>query len=345
MIKSILSVAVLALIVGVGLLVGPVPDASAHGIHAMLQEGTLPAIGLGGLVINASTLRNLYVGFKASFQQGLGQAGPMWDRVATRVPSTTREEKYGWLGKVPNIREWIGDRVIQNMMAHDYSIRNKDWELTIAVSKPDIEDDNLGLYGPMFTEMGLSVGAHKDMLVFALLKAGFATACYDGQYFFDTDHPVLDEAGVPQSVANTDGGAGAAWFLIDGSRALKPIIYQERKAFQFVALDKEDDPNVFFKKEYVYGSDGRDNVGFGFWQFAWGSKQTLDAAHYETARAALSGMKGDYGRPLGLKPNLLVVGPTLEGAARKLLINEKDAAGADNPWKGTAEPLVVPWLA
>jgi len=343
--KSLAFVAVLAILAGIGLMVGPAPGASAHDFHAMLRDGAIPAIGLGGLVVNAATLRNLYIGFKTSFRDGLGMAASLWQRVATKVPSTTREETYGWLGKIPNIREWLGDRVVQNLMAHSYAVKNKNWELTIGVERNDIDDDNLGIYTPLFTEMGRSVAAHPDQLVFAMLKAGFATVCYDGQYFFDTDHPVLDEDGVPQSIANTDGGAGEAWFLIDDSRALKPIIFQERKAFQFVALDNENDPNVFWRKQYVYGSDGRDNVGFGFWQFAWGSKQTLDAAHYKTARAAISGMKGDHGRPLGLTPRLLVVGPSNESAARKLLNSENAAGGETNEWKGTAELLVVSWLA
>ncbi|MDX9860892.1 MAG: Mu-like prophage major head subunit gpT family protein [Rhodospirillales bacterium] len=343
--KTLFSIACLALVVGIGLLAGPAPEASAHDVRALFDQAAIPAIGLGGLVVNAATLRNLYLGFKTSFQNGLGMAPSMWPRVATKVPSTTREETYGWLGKVPNIREWIGDRVVQNLMAHSYAIKNKDWELTLGVDRNDIADDNLGIYTPLFAEMGRSVAAHPDQLVFEMMKAGFATTCYDGQYFFDTDHPVLDENGVAQSVANTDGGAGSPWFLIDDSRALKPIIFQERKSFQFVALDKEDDPNVFWKKQFVYGSDGRDNVGLGFWQFAWGSKQTLDAAHYATARAAISGMKGDYGRPLGLTPKLLVVGPSLESAGRKLLNSENAAGGETNEWKGTAELIVVPWLA
>ena len=345
MIRNVAFLAILALCAGMGLLAGPAVPTSAPDLHALFDQVALPAIAFGGLVVNATTLSNLYVGFKTSFQQGLGMAASMWPRVATRVPSTTREETYGWLGKIPNIREWLGDRVVQNLMAHSYAIKNKNWELTLGVERNDIDDDNLGIYGPLFIEMGRSVTAHPDQLVYGMLKAGFATVCYDGQYFFDTDHPVLDEKGVPQSVANTDGGAGEAWFLIDDSRALKPIIFQERKPFQFVALDKPDDPNVFWKGQYVYGSDGRDNVGLGFWQFAWGSKQALDAAHYKTARAAIGGMKGDYGRPLGLTPRLLVVGPSNESAGRKLLNSEMAAGGETNEWKGTAELLVVPWLA
>ena len=110
-------------------------------------------------------------------------------------------------------------------------------------------------------------------------------------------------------------------------------------------MDNPDDPNVFNRKEFQYGVDGRSNVGFGFWQFAWGSKQTLDAAHYATGRAAIMGMKGDYGKPLGLVPDLLVVPPSLEGAGRQILQSQLVNGGESNQWAGTAELLVVPWLA
>ena len=297
------------------------------------------------MIVNSANLEALRVGFNASYKRGLGMGTSYYAQVATTVPSSTGENRYGWLGKFPNLRKWLGDRVVNGLAEHDYSIRNKDWELTIGVSRNDIEDDNLGIYSPMFEEMGQSVTAHPDMLVFPLLKAGFSTACYDGQNFFDTDHPVLDENGEAQSVANTDGGSGTPWFLLCTNRPLKPIIFQERKKPQFQAKDAPTDDNVFFKKEFVYGVDTRDNVGFGFWQMAWGSKQTLNAANYAIARAALMGMTGDYGRPLGLMPNLLVVPPSLESAGRKILNSEYASGGETNEWKGTADLLVVPWLA
>ncbi|MGD9539085.1 MAG: Mu-like prophage major head subunit gpT family protein [Alphaproteobacteria bacterium] len=297
------------------------------------------------MLLNSTSLRTLNIGFSTAFQNGLGQHVAQWSRVASQVSSTTRENEYGWIGQIPNVREWIGPRQVQNLAAHDYAIKNRKFELTVRVKKDDVEDDNLGMYGPMFTELGRSVAAHPDQLVWSLLAAGFSTACYDGQFYFDTDHPVLDAAGTPVSVANTDGGGGAAWFLIDDSRVLKPIIYQTRKAFELVAKDAPDDDNVFWDGDLVYGTDGRCNVGFGFWQFAWGSKQTLNKANYRGAREALMGMKGDYARPLGLMPRLLVVPPSLEGEALEILNAERDAAGATNVYKGTAELLVVPWLA
>ncbi len=299
------------------------------------------------MIVSTDNLNKLRVGFNGAMKRGLGQAKPDYPRVSTRVPASTKEQRYGWLGKVPNVREWIGPRVIQNISESDYSIKEKPWELTIGVDRDDIETDNLGIYAPLFEEMGMSAAAHPDQLVFGLLAAGFTTNCYDGQYFFDTDHPVLDADGVTQlSVANTDGGGGNPWFLLDVSRALKPIILQERRGFgDIVARDKVTDDNVFDLNEFRYGLDARYNVGFGFWQFAWGSKQALAAGTYGTARAALLGMKGDHGRPLGVKPNLLVCGPSNEKAALEVLNAERNAAGATNVYRGTAELLVVPWLA
>jgi len=296
--------------------------------------------------INSTTLRSAYTGFNAAFQTGIAEADTMYPRIATTVPSTTRTQEYGWLGRFPGFREWVGDRVVNGLAKHGYTLTNKSYENTIGVDRDDISDDNLGIYAPMFRDFGQTAVTFPDTLVWALLKNGFAEKCYDGQYFFDTDHPVLNDKGEAVSVANTDGGAGTPWFLVDDSRSLKPLIFQERKKFtNLVRMDKEDDEAVFSKKEFRYGLDGRCAVGFGFWQTAWGSKQTLDAAHYETGRVALSNMKGDYGRPLAVKPKLLIVPPTLEGAALEIVGNPLLSNGGTNKWFKTAEVLVVPWLA
>lgn len=297
------------------------------------------------MIINSAALASLRVGFSTLFSKGLGRASSQYAKFATVVPATTKEQRYGWLGKIPSVREWLGARVVQNISESDYSIREKKWELTIGVDRDDIETDNLGTYSPLFEMMGESTGAKWDELVFGMYKLGFELACYDGQFFFDVDHPVLDAGGNIISVANTDGGTGPAWFLVDNSRVLKPVILQKRKDFSFVAKDKDTDDNVFGLNEYVYGSDARANVGFGFWQFAWGSKQPLTPDNYEKARVALMEMKGDYGRPLGLKPDTLIVPPRLERSANKIIKNEKGPNGEDNEFQGTAMVEVVSWLA
>lgn len=296
--------------------------------------------------INRSTLQSAYTGFNAAFQSGLAGTTAMYASVATTVPSSTSVQEYGWLAKMPRIREWVGDRVIHALASEGYTIRNKDFELTVEVGRNDFEDDNLGIYTPLFQDLGNQAATFPDELVWPLLKSGFSTLCYDGQYFFDTDHVVLDENGEPTSVSNTGGGSGTPWFLLDVSRPLKPILYQERKSFgNLVRKDRETDENTFMRKSFLYGLDGRANVGFGFWQTAYGSKQTLDAAAYATARSTMMSFKGDYGKPLAINPRLLVVPPALEGAARKIVGNQLNDNGGTNEWFGTAEVMVVPWLA
>lgn len=295
--------------------------------------------------VNAANLDALRLGFNTAFQDGLSEADEDWRKIATVVPSSQKEQRYGWLGKIPNVKEWIGRRAIESLMQHDYSIKEIPLELTIGVDRDDVETDNIGIYAPLFQEMGQSTGSSWSQMVYAQLKSGFDAECYDGQAFFDTDHPVLDKDGKKITVANTDGGTGDAWFLLETSRALKPIILQRRKDFEFVAKDDLTDDNVFMNKQFLYGADARANTGFGFWQMAWGSKQPLNAANYAAARAALMGMKGDYGRPLGLNRFMLVVPPTLESAGRKLLNSELGSGGETNEWKGTAELMTTPWLA
>lgn len=302
------------------------------------------------MIITAETLKALMTGFRREYQKGLQVADSAWDKVATRVPSTSRSNTYGWLGQFPQFREWVGDRVIKDMAAHGYQIENKLWESTVGVARTDIEDDNIGIYSPLFQEMGRAAGVHPDELVFALLKNGGSEPCFDGQNFFDDEHPVypeVDGTGTPELVANQDipdTNPGEAWYLLDVSRALKPLIYQERVQPDLQAMTDKNDEQVFMKDEYRYGVRSRSNVGFGFWQMAYKSQQPLNKANYGAARTAMMGLKGGGGRPLGIRPTLLVVPPTLEQAALEVLKAERDASGATNVYQNSAELLVTPWI-
>lgn len=299
------------------------------------------------MIINKANLKTLFVAFKAAFQGGFAGVTPIYSRIALTVPSSTGSEEYAWLGQFPGMREWLGDRVINGVLVHGYTIKNRSFELTVGVPRESIDDDQYGVFTPMMTEMGRVTAEHPDKLVFELIKAGTTTLCYDGQNFFDTDHPVLDEAGVEQSQSNWDNnsGSGTPWYLLDTSRAIKPVIFQERKRPQFVPMTDEDDENVFMRKEYLYGVDSRCNVGFGLWQLAYGSRKALDETNLVAAYTAMTARKGDHGRPLGVKPTVLLVPPSLEWAARKLVNATTLANGADNVLKGVVTVEVSPFLA
>jgi len=294
------------------------------------------------MLINANNLSLVFSGFKSVFGGAFQGAKTHYTSVAMTVPSIARDETYGWLGDFPEIREWIGERIICNLKAHSYTIANREFESTVKVKRIDIADDRYGIFAPMFSEMGRGAAQHPDKLIFGLLASGFSNICYDGQYFFDTDHPVLVD-GVESSVSNVQAGAGPGWFLLDTSRAVKPLIWQTREPYEFQSLDKSTDENVFMRGEYLYGVQARANAGFGLWQLAFGSRAELTKENYEAARAAMMSLKGDNGVSLGVTPTVLVVPASLEGAGRRVLKATVNG-GEANEWADSADLIVSHYL-
>jgi phage major head subunit gpT-like protein len=294
-------------------------------------------------VITPDLLAAAQRGFNTAFQKGFTGVKAMYTSVATVVPSNSSEETYGWLGDIPKLREWIGDRHIKSLSAKGYSIVNRKFEATIGVKRDDIEDDKLGLYGTRFEMLGNSAATHPDEITFELINAGFTTLCYDGQYFFDTDHPV-GKPGAEVSVSNMQAGAGATWILVDLSRPLKPFIFQKRRDYSFVAKeDGKTSDHVFMRDEYLYGTDARVAAGFGFWQMAFASKAALTADNLKAAYEAMTSFKDDEGRPLGIKPTHIIVGSTNTFEAREILLAEQ-IAGTTNTVRNLVQVIEAPLL-
>lgn len=299
-------------------------------------------------IVTPALIQSLFTAWKGDFKKGVENADTQWRKIATEIPSTTKSNTYGWLGKFPKFREWIGDRVINSMKAHGYTVTNKTFESTVGVSRDDIEDDEVGIYGAVFEEMGNEAEAHPDDLVFNLLASATTTLCYDGQNFLDTDHPVYpnaDGTGSAVSVSNYDdnGGTGTTWYLLDVTRPIKPFIFQNRRKPDLKAMTKLDDEHVFTSNEYRFGADCRGNAGVGFWQMIYGSRKPLTGDNLWEAVTAMREFKADGGRKLKIKPSLLVVPPSLEKEATRLLERELDS-NSSNELKGRLELLVADYL-
>lgn len=311
------------------------------------------------MIINTSNLESLFTGFNASFLAGFDAVKPIHTRIALQAKSSTSKNIYPWMGQIQAMREWIGSRILGGIAMHNFTIVNRDYESTIAVPRNAIQDDEYGVYAPLFQEMGKAAGEKPDEIVMSLLANGFSGECYDGQSFFDEEHPIGLQNGEPTAVvSNIQAGSGAPWFLLDCSRPIKPLVWQERMPFnKLTKLDRDSDQNVFFDKEYIYGTEGRGDAGYGLWQLAYASKADLTAANFELARIAMAELKGDEGRPLAIKPTHVVVPPSLVGAARRLFNNGSRIESVDtgsigtmpvainNEWAGEVEVLESPWLA
>lgn len=155
------------------------------------------------MMITSQSLQGMKSGFNALFNKAYTETTPQYEKVAMVVPSSGADETYGWLGQLPALREWIGEREIHNLTATGYTIKNKDYELTISVGRNDIADDKIGIYSPLFQEMGVSAKMHPDELIFSLFAAGFTNICYDGTAFFSNKHPLTESGNDFQSNMGT----------------------------------------------------------------------------------------------------------------------------------------------
>ncbi|MGK8202110.1 Mu-like prophage major head subunit gpT family protein [Burkholderia cepacia] len=298
------------------------------------------------MIINEQNLSVLYTGLKTAYQQGFDGVKPVWPGLATKVPSQTREEHYEWLGQFPRLREWVGDRVIQNLKAYGYTIKNRKFESTIQVKRDNIEDDSYGLFGAVLKDMGGAAAVHPDELLFELIARGFVEKCYDGMPFFSEHHPMgmNGETTVSNCQIAAEGAEKAPWYLLDTSRALKPFIFQERRPYALTSVTNLSDRDVFMRDEYKYGIDARLNMGFGFWQQAFGSNLELNSDNFDAAYAEMTSLESDEGRPLGIKPAILLCGMSNRKAAFNVVQADRLANNVPNPNYNLVQVVVTQYL-
>lgn len=289
----------------------------------------------------SAILTAITAAFRKEFQTGLESVKPDYTAVAMTIPSNTATNTYAWLGKFPQMREWVGSRQIEKMNKQAMSLDNKKFEATVGVARTDIEDDQVGMYRPMMAAMGESAAALPDTLVWGLLKKGKTTVGYDGQYFFDTDHPVYEKSdGTGQNTPHSNLTTGTdndapTFYVVDDTKTLKPLIFQNRTDSEFeTKFDPSKSDRVFMEDEYLYGSRRRCNAGFGLWQLMHMAEKTaLTCENLAAIIVKMQKIKADGGYVLNVKPSLLVVPPELEDKARELLEADK-INGTTNTFKG-----------
>lgn len=112
------------------------------------------------------------------------------DLLANEVGSTGRQNKYPIVGGLQRFREFIGERVYQELSRYAYTLVNRKFDNSVEVSVDDFEDEQYGAYTTLFQMLG-EQGAElpEDLLVDALKGGELATSLsYDGVPFFSANH-------------------------------------------------------------------------------------------------------------------------------------------------------------
>lgn len=102
--------------------------------------------------------------------------------------SDQASESYSWLGQSSAMREWIGGRQAKGLRGNQWTIANKHYENTLEIAKKDVRRDKTGQIMVRVQEFADRALTHWASLLSTLIIAGETGLCYDGQYYFDTDH-------------------------------------------------------------------------------------------------------------------------------------------------------------
>jgi phage major head subunit gpT-like protein len=187
-----------------------------------------------------ATVRDL----TAKFDTGVGTARIFYPDVCTIAPSSGSDEKYGFLGSMPAVREWLGERDFNTLRGASYTLANKLWESSVTIDKDDRADDRMNVYGTPLEQLGRTAARHPDKLLFEAIAAGDATACVDGQFFYDTDHSFGDSG-----AQDNDLGYNASDHTAVTATELKAAYHAAREAILTFKRDNGEpihEPTVEF---------------------------------------------------------------------------------------------------
>ncbi len=143
---------------------------------------------------------------KVIYLEEAAAAKPDYPRVCTQVDTTQETQTYGWVGSPPAIREWVDERVAKGLTPSAFSLKDRTWEATIAVSRREMENDQMGVIQNRVRDLARRMAQGIDELAFSMLlnanQSAYAAAYgyswdnYDKNgtktastiYFADTDH-------------------------------------------------------------------------------------------------------------------------------------------------------------
>lgn len=113
---------------------------------------------------------------------------PWVNAVANMFTSDQGSETYAFLGQSPAMREWVGGRQAKGLTGNSQLILNRHFEATLEISKRDARRDKTPQIEARIQDLADRSISHWASLLSTLIVSGESAVCYDGQFYFDTDH-------------------------------------------------------------------------------------------------------------------------------------------------------------
>jgi phage major head subunit gpT-like protein len=164
-------------------------------------------LSLGPTIAQREAIENARISLHTFFLESLdGAAADPIEELAMQVPSSTAVEEYDWIGDIPGLVEWLGDREMATVMVGSFTIKNKDWSSGARIHKNEILDHRLAQTRAKLQGLAQEARYHYGDLLARCLLNGFdgqafpdvgTGLCYDGRFLFSADHRA--EGGPAQS--------------------------------------------------------------------------------------------------------------------------------------------------
>ncbi|MGR9045628.1 MAG: Mu-like prophage major head subunit gpT family protein [Gammaproteobacteria bacterium] len=171
----------------------------------------------------------------------MNDPGTSWiSAISMMFNSDQDSEEYAWLGMVPAMRQWIGGRNAKGFSENGLTIENKHFEATIKYLVKDLRRDKTGQVMARIRDLARRTNSHWASLLSTLILSGAATTCYDGQYFFDTDHSEGDSGTQSNDISVDISELPVATAGSTTNPAIAEMQFSIAQAIQAIAGFKDD---------------------------------------------------------------------------------------------------------
>jgi len=188
------------------------------------------------------------------FVEGLEQStGLSWvESICTPpIESDQDSETYAWLGQSPQMSVLTGDKRFDQLRASKWAVDNVPYQGGLTIPKNHVLYDKTGQVRMRVDDLAGRTMAHWVSLVAPLLVNGESTACYDDQFFFDTDHSEGDSgtqsndvsadiSGYPVANAGTTTQPSAGEMIFSIMEGIEAILGFKDDKGEYVNEDKTE---------------------------------------------------------------------------------------------------------
>lgn len=164
--------------------------------------------------ITPPSLNALRTHYNQIFQQSFLKTEVLWPKIATLIASKGETETHVFLDRIPQLRKWVGDRVLRSASLRSYILPNVPYELTEALDVFRVEDNKIAAFDPVVQMMSERAKKWPDALLFTAttgtLPSGTSVVTWDGVSFYNTAHPVNFDLGAAAGTQSNLSSSGKA---------------------------------------------------------------------------------------------------------------------------------------